>query len=170
MERRRAARVAEPGVDARMTAGQEIVQHRHLREQLAVLERAREPEPRDLMRRAAADHLPEALRLAPNLQVAQTSAGQWAISARGYQVGGIVKAGAGEFKLGYSMYKTDATRNPEARKVAVGYVHNLSKRTAVYATFARLKNKNGASFALQGATTAPNTSSSGYDLGIRHTF
>ena len=93
-----------------------------------------------------------------------------AISARGYQVGGIVKAGAGEFKLGYSMYKTDAARNPEARKVAVGYVHNLSKRTAVYATFARLKNKNGASFALQGATTAPNTSSSGYDLGIRHTF
>jgi hypothetical protein len=36
-------------------AGQQIVQDRHLREQLAVLERAREPEPRDLVRRAAGD-------------------------------------------------------------------------------------------------------------------
>ena len=37
------------------------------------------------IRRSAAASLPEALRLAPNLQVAQTSAGQWAISARGFQ-------------------------------------------------------------------------------------
>lgn len=37
------------------------------------------------IRRSAATSLPEALRLAPNLQVAQTSAGQWAISARGFQ-------------------------------------------------------------------------------------
>jgi iron complex outermembrane receptor protein len=36
------------------------------------------------IRRSAATSLPEALRLAPNLQVAQTSAGQWAISARGF--------------------------------------------------------------------------------------
>ncbi|WP_427911864.1 TonB-dependent receptor plug domain-containing protein [Ramlibacter sp. MMS24-I3-19] len=35
--------------------------------------------------RAGAVSLPEALRLAPTLQVAQTSAGQWAISARGFQ-------------------------------------------------------------------------------------
>jgi iron complex outermembrane receptor protein len=37
------------------------------------------------IRRSAATSLAEALRLAPNLQVAQTSAGQWAISARGFQ-------------------------------------------------------------------------------------
>lgn len=37
------------------------------------------------IRRSAATSLPEALRLAPNLQVAQTSSGQWAISARGLQ-------------------------------------------------------------------------------------
>lgn len=35
--------------------------------------------------RSGATSLPEALRLAPTLQVAQTSAGQWAISARGFQ-------------------------------------------------------------------------------------
>ncbi|HZF78813.1 MAG TPA: TonB-dependent receptor [Rubrivivax sp.] len=37
------------------------------------------------IRRSSATSLPEALRLAPNLQVAQTSAGQFAISARGFQ-------------------------------------------------------------------------------------
>ncbi|MGZ5270009.1 MAG: TonB-dependent receptor plug domain-containing protein [Ramlibacter sp.] len=37
------------------------------------------------IRRSGATSLPEALRLAPNLQVARTSAGQWAISARGFQ-------------------------------------------------------------------------------------
>jgi iron complex outermembrane receptor protein len=36
------------------------------------------------IRRSGATSLPEALRLAPNLLVAQTSAGQWAVSARGF--------------------------------------------------------------------------------------
>ncbi|MDB5742197.1 MAG: hypothetical protein JWR68_512 [Polaromonas sp.] len=38
----------------------------------------------DDIRRSAATTLPEALRLAPNLQVAQVSAGRYAISARGF--------------------------------------------------------------------------------------
>ena len=37
--------------DARVAAGQQIIQHAHLRKKLAVLERSREAEPRDLMRR-----------------------------------------------------------------------------------------------------------------------
>jgi len=92
------------------------------------------------------------------------------VNARGYQLTGVVPVGVGEIKAGYTTYRTDAPGEPEARKVAVGYVHNLSKRTGVYVHFARLKNSGGASFALQGATTAPNTSSSGYDIGIRHSF
>jgi iron complex outermembrane receptor protein len=38
----------------------------------------------DDIRRSGATDLPEALRLAPNLQVAQVNASQWAISARGF--------------------------------------------------------------------------------------
>lgn len=38
----------------------------------------------DDIRRSGATSLPEALRLAPNLQVAQVNASQWAISARGF--------------------------------------------------------------------------------------
>src|SRR5262245_49095037 len=43
------------GANARMAAGQEIVQHRHLRKQFAVLEGARKPEAGDLVRLAPGD-------------------------------------------------------------------------------------------------------------------
>jgi hypothetical protein len=38
----------------------------------------------DDIRRSGASSIPEALRLAPNLQVAQVSSSQWAVSARGF--------------------------------------------------------------------------------------
>jgi predicted porin len=61
--------------------------------------------------------------------------------------------------------------NPRANKFALGYVHNLSKRTALYATLARVKNRDGAPITLGGATAGVgNFSSTGYDLGIRHSF
>ena len=93
-----------------------------------------------------------------------------ALRARGVTVGLLAPVGSGEFKAAYSQHKTDAAGEPGAKKFAVGYVHNLSKRTALYGTFARLKNSGGASFALNGAVTGPNTSSNGFDLGIRHSF
>lgn len=93
-----------------------------------------------------------------------------AVKASGYLLAAVMIVGSGEVKLGYSQYETNAAGNPEARKLALGYVHNLSKRTALYATAARVRNSGGASFALNQATTAPNASSSGVDLGIRHSF
>src|SRR5258705_2452990 len=39
------------------------------------------------IRRAGASSIPEALRLAPNLQVAQVDSRQWAISSRGFNNG-----------------------------------------------------------------------------------
>ncbi len=45
------------GADAGVPAGQQIVEHRHLRKQLAVLEGAGESEPGDLVRLAAGDIL-----------------------------------------------------------------------------------------------------------------
>lgn len=52
----------------------------------------------------------------------------------------------------------------------MGYVYNLSKRTALYTTFARVRNTGGASAAINGAVTSENNSSSGYDFGINHVF
>jgi len=92
--------------------------------------------------------------------------------ARGWVAGTLIPVGAGEVRLAYSRYAIDtpAGADPRTAKIALGYVHNLSKRTAVYGTIARVRNSGGSTFALGGATTAANTASSGADLGIRHSF
>jgi predicted porin len=88
----------------------------------------------------------------------------------GWLFGALVPMGAGEIRASLSSYKVDAGTKPQVDKFAVGYVHNLSKRTALYTTYARLKNKNGSSQALNGSSTGIDASSSGLDLGIRHSF
>lgn len=93
-----------------------------------------------------------------------------AVDARGAMLGVLVPIGAGELRASYSRYRTDAAGSPSSRKLAVGYVHHLSKRTALYTTYARLRNSGGASLALNGATTAVNGSSNGFDVGVRHSF
>lgn len=92
-------------------------------------------------------------------------------TGKGVLAGLSAPVGVGEIRASYSTYKGTA-RLPDAKsnKLSLGYVHNLSKRTALYATAAHVSNKNGASIALNGATTAANRSSTGYDLGIRHSF
>jgi predicted porin len=89
---------------------------------------------------------------------------------KGYLIGGLVPVGAGEIRLAYSRYKVDLAGDPTSKKLALGYVHNLSKRTALYVTVARLTNTGGAAQALNGAVTAANANSTGYDFGIRHSF
>lgn len=92
------------------------------------------------------------------------------LTGRGPQVGGIYRLGSGELKAQFSSYKTTAAGSPESKKISLGYVHNLSKRTAVYGTYARVRNSGGATTALNGSVTAANQSSSGFDLGVRHSF
>jgi predicted porin len=92
------------------------------------------------------------------------------LHGRGGLLGVIAPVGVGEAKLAYSRYRTDAPGSPGTNKIALGYVHNLSKRTALYVTYARLRNSGGATSSLNGAVTSANQSSSGYDLGLRHAF
>lgn len=101
------------------------------------------------------------------------------IDGRGWMLGATMPVGAGLIKASWAQYTTDLPgtgTDPRARKYALGYVHNLSKRTAIYTTYARVNNTNGvAGFASQAVTAgagAPvlNGSSTGYDLGIRHSF
>ncbi|MDA7416760.1 porin [Xenophilus arseniciresistens] len=118
----------------------------------------------------------------------------------GYLIGITAPVGAGLIRASYGHVKTKVDvdplayladpffyqQNPKADQLALGYVHNLSKRTALYATVAYIKNKNGAAYSAgSGNITAPwvtevsNTfgtgvyqakTSIGYDLGIRHSF
>ncbi len=92
---------------------------------------------------------------------------------RSWLLGVLVPVGAGEIRASYARAKIDQLgADPRAQQIALGYVHNLSKRTAVYTTYARTKNKNGgqAYFASGRAATNVNGSSSGLDIGVRHSF
>ena len=99
------------------------------------------------------------------------------VDGRGWLIGGLIPVGAGEIRLAYSTYETElgvaGVTDPRARKIALGYVHYLSKRTAVYTTYARVRNNaTSAAPAVAGAATGPAAggSSSAFDLGIRHSF
>ena len=80
--------------------------------------------------------------------------------------------GAGEVKLQYARY--DQIGDAEADQLSLGYVHNLSKRTAVYGTVSYLKNKDGSSMGLASkgvnTTGAVNQKQTGVQVGVRHSF
>jgi len=130
----------------------------------------------------------------------------------GWLVGATVPVGAGLIRAAFSRVKLNSgapgtavsyvlpnsfnsgALNPfapssdaSANKFALGYVHNLSKRTALYTTYSRTSIKNGYNGGgVMGATAggsatylASGTASSngwaarsatGYDFGIRHSF
>ncbi|MNU54623.1 Outer membrane porin protein 32 precursor [compost metagenome] len=112
------------------------------------------------------------------------------INFTGYVVGATVPIGAGLIRFAYSQVKYDlnlvqppfarSVGDPMAKQFALGYVHNLSRRTALYATVARVSNKNGAALTVAGpAPAAPAftgnptytpRASTGYAFGIRHAF
>jgi predicted porin len=97
------------------------------------------------------------------------------VRGRGWLMGATAPVGVGEVKLSYGAYRIDggAGADPSVNKLTVGYVHNLSKRTALYATIAHLRNRNGAQMTLGGAilsATSARSTSMGTDVGIRLIF
>jgi predicted porin len=85
----------------------------------------------------------------------------------GYVVGATAPLGSGMVRAAVS--ETDKAGN-KSNLTAIGYVYSLSKRTDLYATYARVTNKGTNSTALNGASTGAGMSSSGYDFGIKHAF
>ena len=59
----------------------------------------------------------------------------------------------------------------DARQFGIGYVHNLSKRTALYGTYARLMNSGQARYVVSGGVApAAGQRSTGWEFGVRHLF
>ncbi|MBA4195224.1 MAG: porin [Comamonadaceae bacterium] len=94
-----------------------------------------------------------------------------------FEIGAVAPVGPGRLRASYNTTKVDVTGqavDPKASKFALGYIYDLSKRTAVYATVASLKNKNNLNLSLSSTnpanTGAANGRSTGYNIGISHTF
>ena len=86
---------------------------------------------------------------------------------------------AGEVRASYNHYRVSEDGDTlKADQLSLGYVHNLSKRTALYGTYAYLKNKNkdGDNLGLQlngampGAGLSDSGAQHGLQVGIRHAF
>lgn len=95
-----------------------------------------------------------------------------------------VPIGAGEFRAAYA----DANQKGnlplggpsieanDAKMWSVEYVYNLSKRTALYTTYAEIKNDGGATFSVLGGApgsasfAAGGQKSKGFNVGLRHSF
>ena len=90
-----------------------------------------------------------------------------------WEVGLSAPVGVGELKASYQ--RADAsgagTDGNDAHQVAIGYVHNLSKRTALYGTYSQLTNEGNAAFVVgTPPAAAAGRTSKGYEFGIRHSF
>ncbi|WP_213954121.1 porin [Variovorax sp. dw_954] len=92
------------------------------------------------------------------------------VKSTSYIVGAVIPVGPHQLKVSYSSNGTDEVMDPRAKKVALGYVYNLSKRTAAYGTVAYLRNSGNSAVALNNSITEPGRSSRGVDLGLRHSF
>ena len=86
---------------------------------------------------------------------------------RGFLVGATAPLGAGLLKASFS--QTDNGNNAIGKMFGIGYEYNLSKRTGVYATVATINNSNSA-FSANGAVTRIGDGSTGFDLGVKHSF
>lgn len=88
--------------------------------------------------------------------------------------GTTVALGQGELRA--SFIRSDFINSAPATKyhgtqAALGYVYNLSKRTALYSTYSRISNSSGARFVIPGGTAiTAGQSSTGVEGGIRHSF
>lgn len=91
-------------------------------------------------------------------------------------LGVTVPIGAHQIRASYvrtdSRKGSSAFNSSDANKYAIGYVHNLSMRTALYGTATRVSNKGGANFSLSGGAPglAAGGSSTGMEVGIKHSF
>lgn len=96
-------------------------------------------------------------------------------------LGALVPVGPGTLRVSYADIDAKGrtaqgvrTDDNDASQIAVGYVYDLSKRTALYSTVARVNNKNAAAYVVDAnpALPSPNNGkdSTGVEVGIRHRF
>jgi predicted porin len=95
-----------------------------------------------------------------------------------YSLGAVIPFGVSQVKVAYTHANASGTTAAnvnvdanDANQFAVGYIYNLSKRTAVYGTAAYVKNKGNATFAVASAPTlVAGGKSTGAEVGLRHSF
>lgn len=92
------------------------------------------------------------------------------VRGSGWLLGASHDFGSHTLRASWSRYASDRGEQPASAKIALGYVYHLSKRSALYTTFARVGNDGGASLSLGKSRTAANEPSSAIAVGMKHSF
>ena len=89
-----------------------------------------------------------------------------------WMVGATATFGQSQVKASYNRTNEKTALNRDAAHYTVGYVYNLSKRTAMYSHVSMIDNDRGSNFALPSGTPGitPGGKSKGFELGVRHFF
>ena len=106
--------------------------------------------------------------------------GSWCANAGGststvrsntYMLGATMPLGAGELKGSYT-WGNSTNDGLDGSQIAIGYVYNLSKRTALYTTYSYINNDGKKAIYAMDGTTAPKLGNSqwGLDFGVTHRF
>ncbi len=111
-----------------------------------------------------------------NSDAAGTKHSHWGVAA-------TINAGSGYIPITFNAVKQNNATSDGASQIAAGYVYNLSKRTAIYATASYIHNKNNGTYTFLGGNgggqpglqTAFGAGTSfgngvGYGIGIRTSF
>jgi predicted porin len=90
-----------------------------------------------------------------------------------YNGGALVHVGLGTIRVGYANANASggSTNANDAHQFALGYIYEMSKQTALYATAAKVTNKGAAAYVVSTPPAAvAGRDSTGYELGLRHSF
>nr|WP_088710268.1 porin [Noviherbaspirillum denitrificans] len=91
------------------------------------------------------------------------------VDNRDILVGVSVPVASGTIMASYVRKDDRTAANQDANQVGIGYVHDLSKRTALYTSYARIDNKNGAAYTVGSAIEA-GSGNRAFNVGVRHRF
>ena len=92
------------------------------------------------------------------------------VKQKDYHLGVSAPIGsAGTVKLSY-LRKDDDRANRDAEQYAIGYIHNLSKRTSLYTSYALLSNDSLATYKAGKDTVAAGNDSKLFNIGVKHSF
>ena len=105
----------------------------------------------------------------PNNLAYTTTAVAASTDNRNYLLGASVPvSAAGNFIASWSKVD-DKEFSRDADQWAIGYTHALSKRTSTYIAYAKIKNKNGASYTV-GNNADAGTGDKAFNVGMKHSF
>lgn len=97
------------------------------------------------------------------------AAGVTSVDANDGMLGVSVPFGASTVLASYVRRNDRLAVNKDADQIGIGYTYDMSKRTSLYAAYARISNKNGAAYVVGNATEA-GSGDKAFNLGIRHRF